>query len=119
MASITLKVNGNQVLSEDKYEKTRVALLGIMTTQNIDSKTVKTSLEFLGGLKYADAFGKAGKPADVVEVYEGETLSARGTRSNVAQRMADALNSAKRAVEIFTVKKDKSADSETQEIGVA
>ena len=119
MAELTLKVNGNVVKTGEKYEQLRLAIFGISTTKNVDSVTVKNSLDLLGGVAFADVFEKAdgAKPDDKIEVYEDGTLKARYTRKNLAQRMRIASTVDNWNGEIFTEKSaKKSGTVETQVI---
>lgn len=106
MAEITIRKNGQVILDKNTDELHREYLANLMKTQNPGAKTIQTSLESLGGKAYAESFGKAGKPSDVFEVYEKDTLIAKGIRQNIAEKIRVALNRDAWHVEVFTTKSE-------------
>lgn len=110
MSTINITINGVNVLEGKEFETTRKTVLDVATTQNIDAKTVKTALEFLGGKSFAESVQKNGKPADVIVISENDTVKAEYVRSNLAQRMLDALTSERRSGKIYTEKSEKKSD---------
>jgi len=115
MSNLMIKLNGKMILEGEKFEKTRDALHGLLTTQNIAAKTVQTALVAVGGAGYADTLAKLGKPDDVVEIFDGEVIAAKYTRKNLVNRIRVALDSASWTGEIFTAKSEKKS-TVTQEI---
>jgi len=101
MAEITMKVNGQLKAAT---LKTLEVLQAVITTQNPGSKSVSRAVELAGGKAYIELFAKNGKAGDVIEIYENEELTGRGTRAIVAEKMTVCLNAAKWMTEVFTAK---------------
>ncbi len=104
--TLEILVNGAKVLSDSKFEKTRSAVAGIMATKNVDTVTVKSALDFVGGEAFADSLATMGEDSDVVEVVEDSKPVARYTRKNLVNRIRVALTVADWSGEIFTDKKE-------------
>lgn len=109
---ITLKVNDLEVLTDSKFELARSAIMGIMATKNVDSKTVKDSLTLVGGMALADSLETLGDSNDVIEVHEDSKPRAKYSRKNLVNRIRVALNVNDWNGEIYTEKSEKTAPAE-------
>lgn len=112
MAKITITINGTEILNgaTKSEETTREAWLDVATVKNIDSKTTRDALTFLGGKSYADAVAKIAKPDSVVVITSDGKTRAEYKLGNLARRMLDALGYDARSGIIHTDAGKKSAD---------
>jgi hypothetical protein len=115
--AIKLFLNGEEIANTAEYEKMREALHGIMTTKNVDSKTVKAALENLGA-DFADGLAAQGESTDVISVVESEVESptnAEYVRENLINRIRVALTVATWSGKIVTAATGKAPTAKVEQ----